>query len=193
MAKEIIKVIKSWDDLELAINGRKVEAAPQVIKVGYNGKWYELDLCESNITDLETVLEPYRKYGRQVGGKKKPKAPPRAALPQAPAAPLALPAPLPVSQELAVPAAPQELVQRLWQGSPLSGPELDALEPPLRNAGKGQRSPERERYLTGMREYARVHKGTDLRGAGGYYNYPLTLRREFAAFVRSGQQHSDVA
>jgi len=167
MAKEIIKVIKSWDDLELAINGRKIEAAPEVIKVGYNGKWYELDLCESNITDLEAVLEPYLKHGRAAKAHKSKKA----------AGNHYPPPPLSAAR------TPLEL-----EGPP--APPGVTVPPRV----PGSRSPERVEFFKGMREFAKSRNiALKTKGYNGYY-YPPSLQADYIAFLREQQkQHSDVA
>lgn len=55
-----------WDDLDNA-SGRRTRAQATV-KVGFEGKWWELDLGAVNLMRLQEDLRPYIEAGRPVKG-----------------------------------------------------------------------------------------------------------------------------
>jgi hypothetical protein len=81
MATELIAML--WDDLDLAETGEK-NPAQHKITVGWDGRWYELDLTEQHYRRLDAQLAPYLRAGHApehapAPSRKSPKSPPEIA------------------------------------------------------------------------------------------------------------------
>jgi hypothetical protein len=66
--REVIRVIKVHDDLDLAQNCKEVPA-DQTITIGLNGKTWELDLTDEHCREIYDFFAPLIDAGRKVGGK----------------------------------------------------------------------------------------------------------------------------
>ena len=63
--KTVIRIIDDLDGTELE------EGEGESVRFALDGAEYELDLSESNATDLRAVIAPYIEAGRRTGGRRR--------------------------------------------------------------------------------------------------------------------------
>jgi hypothetical protein len=66
-------LVQLVDDLD----GSLIDGNGQTIKFGLEGKSYEIDLSDTNVTKLREALDPFVKAGRTVSGTRGPAVSPR--------------------------------------------------------------------------------------------------------------------